>query len=251
MPVFVQQPVQPGAPNGPVQRAHHADLHARKLVQCGLDLRAVFAHDIAVVAPRIRHPAALKVDLVVEQVAVQCAEAAEGVGGKKDMLVLFISHHHFGPVDHRCKHKAQRMRTKAERIVFHHSDDAALQVEVIELAHQSKGFGVSHDFQLGKAQQQFLNVGAMVRLHMVDDKIVQMPSGERMHDVFQKLARDGGIHRVDKRGFFIQDQIGIVRDPAWDGEQIFKKGKAAVIAADPGNGVADSACAVHERQLLS
>lgn len=68
---------------------------------------------------------------------------------------------------------------------------------------------------------------------MVDDKIVQMPSGERMHDVFQKLARDGGIHRVDKRGFFIQDQIGIVRDPAWDGEQIFKKGKAAVIAARP------------------
>ena len=30
-----------------------------------------------------------------------------------------------------------------------------------------------------------------------------------------------------------------------------EKGMAAVIAADPGNGVADSACAVHERQLLS
>ena len=206
---------------------------------------AVFAHDVAVIPAGVCQPIPVKIQLVVEQAAVQRAKAAKGIGGKQDLLAFFISHHHFGPMDHGGGVEPQGVGAQLQGLPFFDHDRAVGQVHIVKLLHQAKGLGIAHHLHLGVPQHQLFDVGAVVRLHVVDHQIVQAAACQGMLNVFQELPPNGGIHRIHHSGLIVQDQIGIVGHPPRDGKQVLKQRQTPVAAADPDDMVGDLPCAMH------
>ena len=105
--VLFNEPAQILAPHGAVERADVLDLiqNAAGLFQQELDMGAVLAHDIGEVAAGVIQPVSLEIHLVGEQLAVQRAEGAEGVGGKEAAVGDVEGHHGLRPVNHRRAHK--------------------------------------------------------------------------------------------------------------------------------------------------
>ena len=114
-----------------------------------------------------------------------------------------------------------------------------------KLADHGGRLRVAHEARLRIAAQRLLERGAVVRLHVVDDQIVEFPAAQRVRQVFKKLARDGGVHGVEQRGLFIQQQVGVVGNAARDGEHVLEQGEPAVVCADPEQVVLQLARAVH------
>ena len=70
-------------------------------------------------------------------------------------------------------------------------DGAPVQGEIIELPHKGEGLGVAHQFESGEAEQQRLNAGAVVGLHVVDHQVVQRAAVQGVEHVLQELAGGG------------------------------------------------------------
>ena len=117
-----------------VQRADRPDLQRGGLFQQPLHLRAVFADDVAVIAPRLVRPC----------VGIgQRAEIAESVRGKEHLLSVLIDGHDLRPMHHRRKHEMQRMAAERQRAAVRHRD-ALLRERIVaaELIQNRKRSGV-------------------------------------------------------------------------------------------------------------
>ena len=165
--VYIKQQVNVAAPNGPMQRADHGDFQSRQFLQCSLYLRPVFSYDVAVIPSGFRQPVLRIVQFVNKNIAIQGSEAAKGVGGEQDIFAFLIGHHNFRPMDHGRQVKMQGMAAERERILFFNGNCPALQIHIVELPDEGKGFGIPDDFQPGKTKEKFTDVGAVIRLHMV------------------------------------------------------------------------------------
>ena len=62
---------------------------------------------------------------------------------------------------------------------------------------------VPNDFHIREPPGKLLEIGAMVRLHMVDYGVIQGAPVERGVDVFKKLPGNCRIDRIDQRCFIV------------------------------------------------
>ena len=102
-----------------------------------------------------------------------------------------------------------------------------------ELAHEHKGLGGADNGNLGETEQDFFDGSAVIRLHVVNYQIVQLPSLQQIIHVFQKLSACGPVHGIEKDRLFIKQQIRIIRNTSGNGMDIFKQGKPVVIGTHP------------------
>ena len=188
--VFVNKPADVLAPDRAVQRADRLDLDRRGLFQQSLYLCAVFADDVGIVAPRVVEPLGLEVDLVGIEVAAQRAERAEGVGGEEGLRRGIIGHHDLGPVYHRGHDECEGMLAGAERIHLGDEVNAAVDVEGEEVLHHLRGLLVADKPDLRIAEHDGLDRGGVIRLHVVDNEVIERATTQRMKNVFNKLSRD-------------------------------------------------------------
>ena len=87
--------------------------------------------------------------------------------------------------------------------------------------------------------------GGVIRLHVVDDHIIQRLALQGVLQILKEPLRDGLIHRIQQGRLFILDQIGVVGDAPGDGIYIFKQGQPAVRAAQPNQIRCDFLRAIH------
>ena len=64
--------------------------------------------------------------------------------------------------------------------------------------------------------------GAVIRLHMVHDHIIQLPLSQQMLQIFQEYVADGLVHRIQQHGFFVHQQVRIIGHTPGDGVDVFK-----------------------------
>ena len=230
--VLVQQQPQIRLPDRAVQRADGLDIQRRRLFEQCLHLRAILADNIGVIPARIVHPHAVDVDLVVHDIARQRTERTECVRGKQSLVQLVIGDHDLGPVHHRRHDEVQRMAAGGELVPLGNDQRALLRVHSVELLQHAQRLGAAHELGLRIAAQHLLDHCAVVRLHMLDDQIVQRAPAQRIGDILAEQAADRVIHRVQQHGLFVQQHIAVIRYPARDGEQIFKPAQAAITAAN-------------------
>ena len=102
-----------------------------------------------------------------------------------------------------------------------------------ELVQQDDGLGRGDDLHLRPAEQNFLDGGGVVRLHVVDDQVVQGPAVQHGLDVFNELPSHGPVRRVEQDGLFVQQDVGVVADAVVQGMDVFKQGQAVVVGAYP------------------
>ena len=101
--------------------------------------------------------------------------------------------------------EVEGMPAQGEGIPLLDGDGAPVQGEIVELPHKGEGLGVAHQLESGEAEQQRLNVGAVVGLHVVDHQVVQRTAVQGVEHVLQELAGDGGVHGVHHGGLLVQD----------------------------------------------
>ena len=230
---------------GPWRGADHLDVQAGGPLQQGLDLGAVLAHDIGVIAAGIVQPVPRKVHLIGKEVAVQGAEGAECVGGEQDLVGGVIGHHHLRPVDHGGHDEGEGMAAGAEGVPLLHHHGAAGDVAVEELADHGHGLGVGDHLGIRPAAQDLAQGGAVVRLHVVDHHIVQGTARQGKLQILQEPLAHSSVHCVQQDGLLIQHQIGVVADAPGDGIDALEFGEPPVGGAQPVQVVADIAHAVH------
>ena len=106
------------APYKAVQRADVIKLKSGRLFQDCLDLRAVLADDVRVIAAGFVNVICEEIDLVVEQMSVERAEGAEGVGREKHFVGQIVGHHDLGPVDHGRHDEGELVLAGAELVTL-------------------------------------------------------------------------------------------------------------------------------------
>ena len=186
--ILVQNIAQVFPPDGAVQRADHLDIHRGCLGQHRLYLGAILAHNVAEVAPRIGNPLGFKIHLVGEKVAVQRAEAAEAVRGKQHLVRRVVGHHSLRPVYHGRHDEHQLVPPGGKLGAFLHRIAMLHRIKAEELGDQRRGSPGKQQLDLRIAVKHLGDGGAVVRLHMVDDKIVQLAAVQGAGQVLKELG---------------------------------------------------------------
>ena len=233
MDVFVQEPRDILPPDRAVQRADGLNFNGGRLFKQRLHLRTVFADDVGVIPPCVGQILRLEVDLVGIEVAVQRAEGAKGIGGEERFGRCVVADHGLWPVNDRRHDEGEGMPSCAERVHLLDDHSAAVDVEGEKIPDHRDGLGVADDLDLRVAQHQILQNGAVIRLHVIDDHIIELPAIQNVRNVLEKQIGDGAVHGIEQNGLFIQQQIGVVAHAVRDGVNVLKKGESAVASADP------------------
>ena len=228
-----------------MQRADHADVERGGLLQQRLHLRAVLADDVREVAAGVGQPVVLEVVLVGEEVAVQRAEGAEGVGGEERAGGDVEAHHDLGPVDHRRHDEREGVLAEAHRVALFHEDGAGVDVEGEVVLDHVADLLVADDLRVGIAQHGVLQGLGVVGLHVVHDDVVERTAVQGIGDVLEELAGDGVVDGVEQDGLLVEQDVGVVAHAAGDGVDALKQRQSAVGRADPKQIVIDLHGAMH------
>ena len=215
-----------------MQRADGFDVEGRRLLEDCLHLNAVLADDVGVIAACVVHPYIVERDFVVENVAGQRTERAECVRREQDLVLFVISHHDFRPVHHRRENEVQRMLAGRELVALLDHERALGNVKVVELREHLRSLGGADQLGLRVAAHDGVDHGAVVRLHVLHDHVIERTAVQRMNDVLDKLPADGLVRRIEQHGLVIEQDIAVVGHPARNGEKVFKSAQAAVAAAN-------------------
>ena len=76
--------------------------------------------------------------------------------------------------------------------------------------HHDEGLSRSDDRRIGIGPQECVNVGGVVGLHMLDDKVIGFSAVQGGRDIVQPLVCEIAVDRVHHGGLFIQKDIGVV-----------------------------------------
>ena len=153
-------------------------------------------------------------------------------------------------MDHGGHDKGEGVLAGGERVPLLDEDGAGINVKVEVLADHDLNLGVADHLDLGIAQDELAKGRGVVRLHVVHDHIVQLAAGQDVLDVLKEHAAYGLVHRVQKHGLFVQNDVRIVGNAARDGKDVLKQREPAVVAAYPKNIVFDIFYAIHDIPLL-
>lgn len=164
--ILVEKIAEVAAPDKAVQRADIVKLESGGLFEHCLHLSAVFADDVCVVTASLVKVIRKEIDLVVEQVTVECAEGAEGIGGKQHLVGQVIGHHDLRPVHHGRHDEGEIMLAGRKRVALLHD----VVLERVRQAEKLTEHGlypvVAYDGDIGVAQRKLVNGGGVIRLHV-------------------------------------------------------------------------------------
>ena len=242
-------------PNGSVGRADIVELHAGEFLQCVLHRRAVFAHDVGVVAHHLQ-PVVVAVHLLVDDTAVQGAKAAEGVHGEEDRSPSYgprggficimcrgicsplggrmggcQRHHRLGPVNHRCQDEVQGIVAQLQRVAVLHLDGIRLRAQSVEAAHHAERLLVADDFHLRVVFFDECQRPAVVGLHVVHHDIVDGTLTDHLLDVLQEGDEEVHLDGVHEAHLVADDEIGIVAHSVGQRPQALEEVFVAVVDA--------------------
>ena len=201
--ILVEKIAEMAAPYKAVQRADVVELKPRRLFKNGLHLRTVFADDVGVIAPCFVDVVCEEIDLVIEQMAVERAEGAEGIGREEHFIGQVIGHHDLGPVYHRSHDEGKFVSAGTELIAL--GDDVVFKAvrQREKLTEHGLYLSVADDGDLGVTQRQLLDGGRVVGLHVRNDEVVEPSAAQCVGEVFKEGAAYGLVDRVEQNGFFV------------------------------------------------
>ena len=85
----------------------------------------------------------------------------------------------------------------------------------------------------------------MVRLHMVDDEVVDRATLEDLVELMEEDIRVADIDRIDEGSLLVDDEVGIVRHARGDFPEVLEALLHSVVDADVVDGVRDLRYLVH------
>ena len=130
---------------------------------------------------------------------------------------------------HGCHHKGQRMPARNEGVALLHGQALRLWNKPRKILHEhAVRLIVAHHAHAGIAQQQLPDAGAVIRLHVIHDEIVERASIEPGGKALKKVLAHGTVDRIEQYGLLIQQQIGIIGNAVLQRKHVLKQSNPAV-----------------------
>ena len=208
--------------DGAVQRADDGDVQPGGLFEKRLHLRAVLADDADVVAAGLAGPFLLH---------IQRAELAKAVGGEEDFIGAVVSDHDLRPVYHGREDEGKGVAAGGQRVaVLDH--EAVFIGAAEELLHHRKRLGVAHHGDVRVGLDEIVDVGGVIRLHVLHDEVVRLAAVQRRLDIVQPLVGEVLVHGVEHADLFVQHDVGIVAHAVGHDVLALKQIDGMVVHAD-------------------
>ena len=143
--------------------------------------------------------------MVVEYAAVRRAEHAESVAREKHAVGRIVAHHRLGPVHPRRKDELQIMIPQRKRVAVLDLDQIG---QLAEVGFQNaESFRIAHDPHVGILADQVLDLARMVKLHVMNDQIVERASLERIGQPVQIAAVAAALDGIHQGALLVLDQV--------------------------------------------
>ena len=226
--VFAQVMTQIFPQDGAVEGADGPNIQTGGLLQQGLDLDAVLAHDVEVVPGRLGVPALP---------AAEGPEGAEAVGGEEKLLAGFIAHHDLRPVDHGRHDESEGVAAQGEGVPLLHGDGPVGPAAGEVFGQHGEGLGVAYHLHLREFLQQKPDAARVIRLQVLNHQIVGAAALELGVHILQPPVRRPAVHGVHDGNLFVQDQVGVVGYAVGDGVLALKKVDGGIVRADIADGI--------------
>ena len=162
-----------------VERKDGLDVELGSLLKQRLHLSAIFAHDIEIIATGLAIP-------VIESLVV-VAEFTESVGCEKHFSALVVGDHHLGPVHHGGQRELKDVAAHCKSVALLHCLHASVKVDIEELRYHTGTLRGTHHFALRETLHDILDIGGMVGLEVLHDKIVGLASVEHLVEFLYPL----------------------------------------------------------------
>ena len=124
------------------------------------------------------------------------------------------------------------MLAKLQSIALFDDDTSVSVVGAEEVDHHIERLLRGYDDRLGISLQKVVDVSAVVRLHMLYDKIIGLSVADHGLEVIEPLLAEMLIDGIHDRDLFVDDGIGIVRHTVGNDILSLKKIDIMIVDAD-------------------
>ncbi len=172
------------------------------------DRTTEYGDDIDVVAQCLLLVEAEVRTLIVKYATSQSPVAAEGITGEEDFFLLQVGHHRLRPMDEGSVDKSKRTIPQRQRVPIVY--DLNVLGDAVESLEHILGLLRAQDRHIGYNSPERTQDAGVVRLHVVDDHVVEFGKVDDLMNLIQELV---GLQRpaeVDHRVLLIVDQVRIV-----------------------------------------
>ena len=155
-----------------MKRTDFLDFESAEFLEQRLYLRAVFTHDVEIVAACLAGPS-------FGVVEAQGSELSECVGGEQDLLFLLVFHDDLGPVDHAGGKELESVLAERKGGVVLYGDDALRGHGLTEETGHHLDAQCGADYlHLGVLVDHLLDERGVVGFHVAHDEIVGLAVAE-------------------------------------------------------------------------
>ena len=124
--------------------------------------------------------------------------------------------------------KGEGVAAGVEGVTLVDDIQTAAQVEIKELLDHSSNLFVADDRHFRIMENQLAQCCSVVHFHMLNDNIVQLAAAQNMSQIFQMLGCRL-VYGIKDNGFFIQQDIGVIRNTHGNLIDTLKQCQTAVI----------------------
>ena len=228
-----------------MQRADHLDVEGISLVEQFVDLRAVLAHDVGIVATRLVEQFLLEIVHVVEKFAVQPTKGAKRVGREQDLVLHVVGDHDLGPMDHGRRRERKRMRTGRKRVPIAHDHATGLEFRPKELPDERLADLGAYELCPWMRIRHRGKGRAVVGLDVIDDDVVNLAAIEQVFERLEEALLDRTVDGVEEHDLLVEQQIVVIGHAVRHGMTAFEEPEALVVSANPKQAVGELLFAVH------
>ena len=207
-----------------MKRTNGFYIKSGRLFKQRLYLSAEFAHNSEIIPSCFARPVVL--------IAVVRAEFTESVGREKHLFARQIRQHNLRPMHHRGRNERKGICPKRQRIALGY-DYSPVLISVAEIAsHHIKGLGGGNNLNVFVFLRKGLYIGRMIRLHMMNNKIIGLPFFKGLFNIRQPFVLKISVHGIHNGRFFVKYNVGIVCHSVGHLKLSFKKVDITVVYAD-------------------
>ena len=196
-----------------VGRTNHLNIKSLAFLQSLLYRIAEFTDNVRVIPTHLTF-VDFGIDILIDTATVQCTKATKRISRKQDTFGFIERNHRLGPMYHWYQVETQIVMPQFQEITFPHYITVASNT--IETFHHIECFLVAHQYDIGIILLDQGDRTRMVRLHMVNNQVIDFTVTYYRLDFLQIYFEESHINRIYQcHHLVIGYQIRVIRHSVW------------------------------------
>ena len=211
-----------------MRRANRPDLQTGEFPQSHLHRISILPDDIRVITNHL-FPIMLHVHLRVYYAAIQSAVRTERVRREENLIRSVVGHHHLRPMHHRRHIESQLVASRVKGIALLHLMQPL--GDAMKTRQHAERLAIPDNLHARILLTQQTDATRMIRLHVIDNQVIQRTAVQRVRYFLQEDVRVTYIHRINQDGLLVDNQVRVVRNPIRQRPHILEQCLLAIVHA--------------------